>query len=218
VLRGYADFFRVDFFAVGFFDPDFFAEDFLDADFFAADFFEADFFADDFFEADFFAEDFFDPPFFAGTFAPARRASDSPIAIACLRLVTFLPEPPLRSFPALRSCITFLTFDCAFFPYFAMSLLLVVTDGASRTAVARRLLRACAGSRREPPDGIVPADPRVPYRRNAPMPVGSGLLSRRCARENPKCRPPRGCNRSAFARVTLATAPPRMSGRLGSAA
>ena len=30
-----------------------------------------------------------------GTFAPDRRASDRPIAIACLRLVTFLPERPL---------------------------------------------------------------------------------------------------------------------------
>ena len=29
-----------------------------------------------------------------GTFAPARRASLNPMAIACLRLVTFFPEPP----------------------------------------------------------------------------------------------------------------------------
>ena len=156
MLRGYADFFRADSFADDFFDPDFFADDFFDVDFFAEDFFDADFFAEDFFDdadffdadffdADFFAEDFFDAPFFAGTFAPARRASDSPIAIACLRLVTFLPEPPLRSFPSLRSCITFLTFDCAFFPYFAMSLLLVVTDGASRN---RRCASAASRMRR----------------------------------------------------------------------
>src|ERR1700684_2055378 len=32
------------------------------------------------------------------------------MAIACLRLVTFLPELPLRSVPALRSRITFSTF------------------------------------------------------------------------------------------------------------
>ena len=30
------------------------------------------------------------PPFLRGTFAPALRASDKPIAIACLRLLTFL--------------------------------------------------------------------------------------------------------------------------------
>jgi len=47
----------------------------------------------------FFFEDFFDDDFFAGTFAPARRASESPIAIACLRLVTFLPELPLFNVP-----------------------------------------------------------------------------------------------------------------------
>jgi hypothetical protein len=40
-----------------------------------------------------------------GTFAPALRASDKPIAIACLRLVTRLPERPLLSVPCFRSCI-----------------------------------------------------------------------------------------------------------------
>jgi hypothetical protein len=35
-----------------------------------------------------------------GTFAPSRRASERPIAIACLRLLTFLPEPPDLSVPA----------------------------------------------------------------------------------------------------------------------
>jgi len=54
-----------------------------------------------------------------GTFPPARRASDNPIAIACLRLVTFRPEL-LRSVPRLRSCIARLTFCDAFFPYFAI--------------------------------------------------------------------------------------------------
>ena len=29
--------------------------------------------------------------FFAGTLAPSRRASDRPMAMACLRLVTFFP-------------------------------------------------------------------------------------------------------------------------------
>ncbi len=46
----------------------------------------------------------------AGTFAPDRRASDSPMATACLRLVTFLPDRPLRSVPRFRSRITFSTF------------------------------------------------------------------------------------------------------------
>src|SRR5580698_5780013 len=45
-----------------------------------------------------------------GTFAPARRASDSPIAIACLRDFTFLPDLPLRRVPAFRSCIALATF------------------------------------------------------------------------------------------------------------
>jgi hypothetical protein len=54
---------------------------------------------------------------FRGTFAPALRASDKPMAIACLRLLTFLPERPLRSFPDLRSCIARSTFFPAFFPY-----------------------------------------------------------------------------------------------------
>jgi hypothetical protein len=118
-----ADFFAADLRAGDFLDADFFDADFFDADFFDADFFDADFFDADFFDADFFDADFFDADFFGGTFAPARRASDNPMAIACLRLLTFLPEPPLRSVPSLRSCMTFLTFACACFPYFAMSLL-----------------------------------------------------------------------------------------------
>jgi hypothetical protein len=36
---------------------------------------------------------------------PARRASDKPIAIACLRLLTRLPERPLRSLPRFISRI-----------------------------------------------------------------------------------------------------------------
>jgi hypothetical protein len=81
---------------------------------FLADFFVVlrdDFFAD--FRLDFFAA-------FFGTLPPARRASDNPIAMACLRLVTFFPDPPLRSVPSLRSCIAFLTFACAFLPYLGM--------------------------------------------------------------------------------------------------
>src|SRR4030095_14162485 len=55
-----------------------------------------------------------------GTFAPASRASDKPIAIACLRLVTRLPDPPLFRVPRLRSCIARSTFLAAIGPYFAM--------------------------------------------------------------------------------------------------
>src|SRR5438270_11529306 len=55
-----------------------------------------------------------------GTFPPARRASDSPMAIACLRLFTRLPDPPLFSVPCLRLCIARFTLLRAFFPYLAM--------------------------------------------------------------------------------------------------
>jgi len=58
--------------------------------------------------------------FLRGTFPPARRASDSPIAIACFRLVTFFPERPLLNVPRLRSRIALLTFCDAFFPYLAI--------------------------------------------------------------------------------------------------
>jgi hypothetical protein len=49
----------------------------------------------------FFFEAFFLDAFF-GTFLPLARASDRPIAIACLRLLTLRPERPLFSVPALR--------------------------------------------------------------------------------------------------------------------
>ena len=57
-----------------------------------------------------------------GTLAPERRASDRPMAIACFRLVTRLPERPLRKVPRFRSCIARFTFDCAFCPYLGMML------------------------------------------------------------------------------------------------
>src|SRR5438132_1945809 len=59
-------------------------------------------------------------PFFFGTFAPASRASERPIAIACLRLLTRLPDRPLFSVPRLRSRIARSTFSPAFLPYLAM--------------------------------------------------------------------------------------------------
>jgi hypothetical protein len=57
--------------------------------------------------------------FLGGTFPPARRACDKPMAIACFRLVTFLP-PLERSLPRLRSWSAFPTFCFAFAPYFAI--------------------------------------------------------------------------------------------------
>src|SRR6059058_1801483 len=42
------------------------------------------------------------PPFRGGTFLPFLRASERPMAIACLRLFTFLPLLPLLSLPRLR--------------------------------------------------------------------------------------------------------------------
>jgi hypothetical protein len=45
-------------------------------------------------------------PLFAGTFLPLRRASERPIAIACLRLFTVFPLRPDFSFPRLNSCIS----------------------------------------------------------------------------------------------------------------
>src|SRR5436189_6394180 len=66
-------------------------------------------------------EDFFLDDFFFGSFPPSLRASDNPMAIACFLLVTFLPDLPPFSLPSLRSCIAFLSFFCAFFPYLAIS-------------------------------------------------------------------------------------------------
>ena len=79
-------------------------------------FLEVRFFDDRFFEL--FFELFFD-----GTFAPSLRASDSPIAIACFLLVTFLPEPVFRV-PRFRSCIALSTFLLAFLLYLAIRYLL----------------------------------------------------------------------------------------------
>ena len=59
-------------------------------------------------------------PLWRGTFAPSRRASLRPIAIACLRLLTRLPDRPDFNVPCLRSCIARFTLLCAFFPYFAL--------------------------------------------------------------------------------------------------
>lgn len=49
-----------------------------------------------------------------GTLSPSRRASDRPIAIACLGFVTFFPLRPLFSCPRFISCISSRTFSPAF--------------------------------------------------------------------------------------------------------
>jgi hypothetical protein len=64
-----------------------------------------------------FLEVFFAPFFFGGTFFPSRRASDSAIAIACLRLLTFRPDRPLFKVPALRFFIVRSTLADAFREY-----------------------------------------------------------------------------------------------------
>src|SRR5882724_1489985 len=80
-----------------------------------------------FFAFRFFAVFLFFAAFF-GTFLPLARASESPIAIACLRLLTFLPERPLFKVPALRFFIARLTLAAAPLEYFrAMTFLPVVT-------------------------------------------------------------------------------------------
>jgi len=61
---------------------------------------------------------------FFGTFAPAALASERPIAIACLRLVTFGPDLPLLNVPALRSFIARSTLAEACFGYFRAIMIL----------------------------------------------------------------------------------------------
>src|SRR5262245_36741841 len=84
----------------------------------------------------------FRDPVLLGTFAPASRASERPMAIACLRLVTRLPERPLFSVPRLRSFIARSTFAPAFLPYLAMHTLpyasLRMLDPCRSGAVANR--------------------------------------------------------------------------------
>lgn len=119
------------FLVAAFFAPDFFVADFFVEDFFVADFFVADFFVAVFFVADFLGLLFFeavrevDPAlfeaaFFLGTFAPSSLASDNPIAIACLGLVTFFPLLPLFNLPDFISLIAVSTFCWLLFEYFAI--------------------------------------------------------------------------------------------------
>jgi hypothetical protein len=70
--------------------------------------------------------DLFLEDFRGGTFAPFSRASLSPIAIACLRLVTLRPEL-LFSVPFFLRRIVERTFFDADFPYFAIGTSLFVS-------------------------------------------------------------------------------------------
>jgi hypothetical protein len=62
---------------------------------------------------------FFAPVRLRGTFAPFSLASERPIAMACLRLFTVPPLPPLPLFsvPFFRRFIALRTLFCAAFPY-----------------------------------------------------------------------------------------------------
>src|SRR5262249_32874788 len=59
----------------------------------------------------------------AGTFLPFLRASERPMAMACLRLFTLPPLPPLPLFsvPVLRRCMALFTSLLALREYLAMS-------------------------------------------------------------------------------------------------
>src|SRR5262249_40992429 len=55
---------------------------------------------------------------FFGTLAPAARASDQPLAVACLRPLALRPGRPLFNVPALRFFMARPTFADAFLEYF----------------------------------------------------------------------------------------------------
>lgn len=57
-----------------------------------------------------------------GTLPPSRRASDRPMAIACLRVLTVFPEPPLFNVPRFILCTALLTLLDAFRPYLGIGI------------------------------------------------------------------------------------------------
>jgi hypothetical protein len=63
---------------------------------------------------------------FLGTFLPSALASERPIAIACLRLLTLRPDRPLFRVPALRFLIARPTLADAFLEYFRAMIILPV--------------------------------------------------------------------------------------------
>jgi hypothetical protein len=63
---------------------------------------------------------------FFGTLLPSALASERPIAIACLRLLTLRPDRPLFRVPALRFFIARSTLADAFLEYFRAMIILPV--------------------------------------------------------------------------------------------
>jgi hypothetical protein len=99
----------------------------------AVDFFLADFVREEpeVFAALFFGALFFAAFFFAGalgTLLPCFRASDSPMAIACFRLVTFFPLLPLFNLPSFISSIARFTFCWLPFEYLAIKIIFVIVS------------------------------------------------------------------------------------------
>jgi hypothetical protein len=125
--------------------------------------FRFDFFA--FFEAVFFEAARAFEAFF-GTFLPSALASDKPIAIACLRLVTFLPERPLRKVPALRLFIARSTSADAFLEYLRAMAFLRCTK--SIPFAKRGSGSACIDRRRQAFWTV--GAPETPATRTAPSP------------------------------------------------
>jgi hypothetical protein len=109
--------------------PDFFGAVFFEAVFLGAAFFvpvtgvrEPVLFFAAVFDAALLLDDWDAPLFLAGALAPLSRASLRPIAMACLREVTFLPLP-LFSFPCFISRMASPTLRPAAFEYFAILLI-----------------------------------------------------------------------------------------------
>jgi hypothetical protein len=83
--------------------------------------------------------------FFRGTLAPAFRASDRPIAIACFRLLTVVPDLPLFKVPRFILCIARSTFFSAAFFFVAITRYLVdvfQTNSHSRPINCEVIVRA----------------------------------------------------------------------------
>jgi hypothetical protein len=71
--------------------------------------------------------------------APFFRASESPIAIACFLLLTFLPDLPLLSVPALRFFMARPTFFAAPLEYFRFFAFLAIEPSSTDLAGASKL-------------------------------------------------------------------------------
>jgi hypothetical protein len=71
--------------------------------------------------------------------APFFRASESPIAIACFLLLTFLPDLPLFSVPAFRFFMARPTFFAAPLEYFRVFAFLAITTDPLLVAAVSKL-------------------------------------------------------------------------------